>query len=210
MSSWQLILRNLEERDRARTLELAIGTGVFRPVELAVLQEVIEEYIRAPEAGDYHALVAELTLVCKEPSSHWLNWPSEQEEVTETGLTVHSPSHSESVGSIGQGIAGFVIFGPTPLTAHTWDIYWIVVGQEYQHRGIGSRLLEAAEARIRAQRGAVIRIETSSQPSYEATRRFYEKHGYERAGAIPDFYARGDDLIVYYKRRPASQASDGA
>jgi hypothetical protein len=43
-------------------------------------------------------------------------------------------------------------------------------------------------------------IETSSLPRYEPTRRFYLKHGYEPAAVLRDFYADGDDPVVFGKR----------
>ena len=36
--------------------------------------------------------------------------------------------------------------------------------------------------------------------SYEPTRRFYARQGYELASRLADFYADGDDLIVFRKR----------
>jgi hypothetical protein len=37
-------------------------------------------------------------------------------------------------------------------------------------------------------------------PSYEPTRRFYLKHGYEQAAVVVDFYADGDSLVIFRKR----------
>ena len=42
-------------------------------------------------------------------------------------------------------------------------------------------------------------IETSSLPHYEPTRRFYLKHGYELGATLRDFYAEGDDMVVFRK-----------
>jgi hypothetical protein len=41
--------------------------------------------------------------------------------------------------------------------------------------------------------------ETSSQPKYEKTRRFYLTRGYAELARIRDYYRRGDDLVVYGK-----------
>jgi hypothetical protein len=43
-------------------------------------------------------------------------------------------------------------------------------------------------------------IETSGLPHYEPTRRFYAKHGYHVASRIADYYADGDDMVVFGKR----------
>ena len=98
------------------------------------------------------------------------------------------------------GPAGYICYGPTPLTEDTWDVYWEAVAPERQGRGIGGALMEAAEKEIRRARGRLILIETSSTPSYEKTRRFYENHGYEIISHIPDFYTPGDDRLILRKK----------
>jgi hypothetical protein len=45
----------------------------------------------------------------------------------------------------------------------------------------------------------MILIETSSQPKYEKTRRFYTGLDYKEVSRIPDFYRKGDDRITYVK-----------
>jgi ribosomal protein S18 acetylase RimI-like enzyme len=97
-------------------------------------------------------------------------------------------------------VAGYICYGQTPCTVGTWDIYWIAVSGEKRGKGIGGALTKAAEAEIRREQGRLILIETSSQPIYESTRRFYLGQGYEPVARIPDFYAPGDDLIIMQKR----------
>ena len=97
-------------------------------------------------------------------------------------------------------LAGFVIFGRTPLTDFSWDIYWIAVAGDMQGRGVGRRLVQRTEETIlKNNKKAVIRIETSGKEQYEATQIFYRKTGFTQAGTIPDFYSDGDDLLNYYK-----------
>lgn len=96
-------------------------------------------------------------------------------------------------------LLGFVCFGSTPGTMHTWDLYWIVVDPAAQHQGIGGRLVAGAEAAIHAAGGRLVVIETSSRTDYGDTRGFYVGRGYRRAARIPDYYAPDDDLIVYTK-----------
>jgi ribosomal protein S18 acetylase RimI-like enzyme len=96
-------------------------------------------------------------------------------------------------------VQGYVCFGPTPLTDALWDLYWIAVAPELQKRGIGALLLKFVEAHVREQAGRRLVIETSSLPRYEATRVFYEHHGYRELARIADFYAIGDDRVIFGK-----------
>ena len=105
--------------------------------------------------------------------------------------------------------AGYVCYGPTPLTEGTWDIYWVVVAQEKQGQGIGTALMKSAEKEMAKAKGRLVIIETSSAPGYEKARRFYINHGYEIVARIADFYAPGDDKLILRKhlRRNRRQLS---
>jgi ribosomal protein S18 acetylase RimI-like enzyme len=101
-------------------------------------------------------------------------------------------------------IAGFACYGPTPLTNGTYDLYWILVDREKAGRGLGRALMERVEREVAEQDGRLLVVETSGRPDYAPTRAFYESLGYQRTAAIPDFYAPGDDLIVYTTRPSAT------
>lgn len=95
--------------------------------------------------------------------------------------------------------AGYICYGPTPLTEGTWDIYWIAVAADRQRHGTGRSLMNSAENGIKEADGRMILIETSSKPEYEKTRNFYKAAGYEVIARIPDFYTPGDDKLVLRK-----------
>jgi len=97
-------------------------------------------------------------------------------------------------------VAGYACFGATPCTVGTWDLYWIAVDPAQQGSGVGRLLLEAVERAVRAEGGRLLVIETASKPEYAATRAFYERSGLALVARIPDFYARGDDKLVYCRR----------
>lgn len=99
----------------------------------------------------------------------------------------------------GDELAGYACWGPTPGTAGTSDLYWIVVDRSAQGRGIGSQLLAHVEGALRAEGGRMVVVETSSREDYAATRGFYEARGYTRAAVLPGYYAPGDDLVIYLK-----------
>ena len=97
-------------------------------------------------------------------------------------------------------IAGYICYGPTPLTEGTWDMYWEAVDRKKRGQGIGSALIKAAEREIKKARGRMALIETSSTPVYEKTRRFHFHQGYAVIARVPDFYSPGDDKLILRKR----------
>ena len=117
---------------------------------------------------------------------------------TDSGYwTCTAVSEQDSAG--GDKVAGYICYGPTPLTHGTYDIYWIAVDPSIQSRGIGTELLNFAERDIAGHKGRLITIYTSSQEKYSPTRSFYLNRGYHEGARIKDYYRPGDDLVVYVK-----------
>jgi ribosomal protein S18 acetylase RimI-like enzyme len=154
------MIRATKPEDTATLLTLAQGTGVFKPLEIVALQEVLD---------DYHA-------------------------------EMHGQGHRSITYEKDGHIQGFAYFAPAAMTDRTWYLYWIAVSKHTQAKGVGSALLHHVEKDIEHQQGRLLLIETSSLPHYELTRRFYLKQEYEQAAVLKDFYADGDDLVVFRKR----------
>lgn len=96
-------------------------------------------------------------------------------------------------------VFGFAYYAPAPMTERTWYLYWIAVRKAQHARGHGGQLLRHVEDDIRRRDGRVLFIETSGLPLYDPTRRFYIKHGYDQEATLRDFYATGDDMVVFRK-----------
>ncbi len=155
----RLRIRCITAADRDHVLSLLTQPAFFRPDELRIAREVLDDSIRETPTGDYQSFVVE-----------------------DEGAVV-----------------GWICFGPTPCTVATYDIYWIAVARNKQRRGIGRAMMEFAEARIRDRGGKKIVIETSGRSDYAPTRAFYARVGYQQMALIPDFYAPGDDKIIFMK-----------
>jgi GNAT superfamily N-acetyltransferase len=95
-------------------------------------------------------------------------------------------------------LAGWICWGPTPCTLGTYDLYWMAVDPALQRTGIGTALVAAMERRL-AGVARLIVVETAGRPDYRDTRAFYQARGYSIAATIADFYAPGDDQVVYVK-----------
>jgi ribosomal protein S18 acetylase RimI-like enzyme len=130
--------------------------------------------------------------------------PHEIDALKEVLDDYHAANHAEGHRAVTYAregrILGYAYFAPAAMTDRTWYLYWIAVTKDTQAKGIGSYLLRHAEEEVRKANGRVFYIETSSLPHYAPTRRFYEKHGYEVTGVLRDYYADGDDMVVFCKR----------
>jgi len=94
----------------------------------------------------------------------------------------------------------YACYGPVACTVGSFDLYWIVVHNEFRGRGLGRRLLGEVERRVAAGGGRRIYVETSSRDQYAPTRRFYESCGYVAEARLADFYAPGDAKIIYSRQ----------
>lgn len=118
-------------------------------------------------------------------------------------LALENPAQSDytfCVAAVGEEVAGYACWGATPCTRGTFDLYWIASHPKFHGAGVAAMLMTAAEADMRARGGRLCVVETSSLPSYDRTRAFYEKIGYAQTAVLPDYYAPGDDLCIYTRR----------
>ncbi len=109
-----------------------------------------------------------------------------------------SPDYIALGAALDGRLVGWICWGPTPCTLGTYDLYWMAVDPEAQGAGIGTALVREMEGRL-AGSARLIVVETAGRPDYRPTRAFYEARGYRAAAVIPDFYAPGDDQVVYVK-----------
>lgn len=104
-------------------------------------------------------------------------------------------------------MVGYCCYGPNLCTKSSYELYWIAVHKNYMKRGIGRKLMILAEQAVFKLGGSIIWVETSGRDIYEPTWAFYLTIGYERVAVMPDFYAPGDDKIVFMKRLKEDEIS---
>jgi len=114
------------------------------------------------------------------------------------GAVAGSPDYLALGAELDGRLVGWICWGPTPCTVGTFDLYWMAVDPATQGAGVGTALIRAMEDRLRGLARLII-VETAGRADYRPTRAFYEARGYHRAAVIPDFYAPGDDQLVYVK-----------
>jgi len=117
-------------------------------------------------------------------------------------ITVNNPSQTDYnifVYEEDGKILGYHCTGKRPLTDAVYDLYWIVADPGHSGKGIGKSLLEHAENFVKERNGRWILAETSSKESYLSTQSFYLRNNYSIISEIKDFYAVGDNLLIFGK-----------
>ncbi|HEY9853997.1 MAG TPA: GNAT family N-acetyltransferase [Leptolyngbyaceae cyanobacterium] len=97
------------------------------------------------------------------------------------------------------GPVGVAYCEPERMTDRTWNLQLIAIHPDRQRQGRGTKLLRYVEQALRTRRGRVLLVETSGMPEFDRTRAFYRKCGFEEEARIRDFYAAGDDKVVFRK-----------
>jgi ribosomal protein S18 acetylase RimI-like enzyme len=103
------------------------------------------------------------------------------------------------------GPVGVAYYAPEVMTDGTWNLYFIAVRPDRQGQGRGAALLHYVEQMLTARGERLLLVETSGLPSFERTRAFYRKCGYEEEARIRDFYKAGDDKVVFRKALVSKQ-----
>ena len=88
---------------------------------------------------------------------------------------------------------------PEQMTEGTWNALLLAVHPERQSEGLGAALMQHVERTLVEQGERVLLVETSGLDAFERTRNFYRKIGYEEEARIREFYAAGEDKIVFRK-----------
>ena len=115
------------------------------------------------------------------------------------GAVAGSPDYLALGAEVDGRLAGWICWGPTPCTLGTWDLYWMAVDPAVHGAGVGTALIAEMEQRLVGAARLVV-VETAGRTDYAPTRAFYEARGYRRTAVVPDFYAPGDDQVIYTKR----------
>lgn len=140
--------------------KIVSSSGFFRPDEVPVAVELVEERLEKGTKSGYEFVVLEIN-----------------------GSTV-----------------AYACFGLIPCTLYSYDLYWIATHEDFRGLGLGTTVLAEVEKAVASAGGKSVYIETSYLPKYEPTRAFYLKNNYIEKARFEDFYADGDDKVVYVKR----------
>lgn len=179
-SIWKgLSLReDVTPEDVERVREIVQSSGYFSESEIEIAVEIVEETLEKGPAAGYRFLFAD------------------HSDLSDPGV----PLTRDGVCESGRRTVGYTCFGEVPCTKGSFDLYWIAVEAAQRGKGLGTLLQRETEARVRAMGGRRLFADTSGRAQYEPTRHFYLGLGYKEEARLADFYAPGDDKVLYGMR----------
>lgn len=104
-------------------------------------------------------------------------------------LTCHS--HEEAVGLC------YIV--PEDLADGTWNMLALAVRPDLQGKRLGAALVKAAEQYLKDKGQRILIVDTSGTDNFALARKFYAQNGYEEEACIRDFWADGDDKVIFRK-----------
>lgn len=109
------------------------------------------------------------------------------------GLVVDVDVNGRAVGHV----VGVAYWHPVEGADGLVDLTMIAVHPRLQGTGRGRALLRYAEDRARAAGQRLMLVQTSGTDQYAGTRRFYTSLGYEQEATVRDYWAAGDDMVMF-------------
>lgn len=97
------------------------------------------------------------------------------------------------------GPLALAYYVPERMSDGTFNLLLIAVHPNRHGQGIGAKLMAHAEADLAARGGQLLLVETSGLDAFARTRGFYRFIGYEEEARIREFYAAGEDKVVFRK-----------
>ncbi len=94
---------------------------------------------------------------------------------------------------------GFCYAVPEALAEGAWNMLAIAVLPTQQGGGYGGAIVQHLEAMLKERGQRILIADTSGTDDSTQTRMFYHKNGYSEEARIRDFWAAGDDKIVFWK-----------
>lgn len=103
---------------------------------------------------------------------------------------------------------GVAYCAPEPVTDGTWNLLMLWTRHDRHGHGHGSALVKHVEKVLTEREVRLLIVETSSLPEFERARAFYSRCGFAQEAQVRNFFAAGDDKIIYTKSLSAASTTD--
>lgn len=116
-------------------------------------------------------------------------------------LSLTEGNHVENYAFIfaeeNQKTVAFCCFARIPCTISSFEIYWLGVDKQYQGKGVGKQLISHIIQELQKIGAKKIVLQTAGRDQYIPTQKFYTTVGFNLEARIKDYYAQGDDCLIY-------------
>lgn len=126
----------------------------------------------------------------------------------EETLGKHLAGHGEEIwltADDGEPV-GVAYCAPEPVASGTWNLLMLWTRSDRHSKGHGASLVQQVERELKARAARLLIVETSGLPEFAPARSFYAKCGFVHEASIGNFFAAGDDKLVFTKALPSSAA----
>jgi ribosomal protein S18 acetylase RimI-like enzyme len=151
---------------------------------------VVVRPLRAADVDACAAIMTELPL--------WQRYGVSATAARETFADALGGVSHVRVAEDGERVVGFVEYLVRGTFGHSGYVWAVGVAANAQGRGVGGRLMDAAEAEIFEAGPNVFLLVNAANAGAQ---RFYERRGYRRVGTLPDYILAGVTEILYRKTR---------
>jgi ribosomal protein S18 acetylase RimI-like enzyme len=94
---------------------------------------------------------------------------------------------------------GVAYCAPEPVASGAWNLQMLWTRADRNRAGHGGSLVKHLEAELRNRNARLLIVETSGLPNFAPARAFYVKCGFIHEATIRNFFAVGDDKLVFTK-----------
>lgn len=96
-------------------------------------------------------------------------------------------------------LVGVAYYEPVPEADRTWNLLMIGIRSEHHRTGRGRALLRHVEDDLAVRGQRLLVVQTSGLPVFARARAFYGACGYDEEAMVRDYYADGDDMVLFRK-----------
>jgi len=96
-------------------------------------------------------------------------------------------------------LVGCASFGRVGGTEGSFTLYWVAVEPTAQSKGLGSLLLEKAEAVMRSMAGVSVYADASTTEQHKSYRSFLVSMGFHEQTRLEGYYRKGESRIIFEK-----------
>jgi ribosomal protein S18 acetylase RimI-like enzyme len=170
------------------------------------MPEEIELFSSAPTSADLVDLSALLRDVVEGGASIGFMLPLAESEITAFWAGIFAEIASGKRVLLAARDAGRIVgsaqlaLAPLPNSHHRCELQKLLVRRSHRGRGLGTALVQTAEAAARARRRTLIVLDSGASGNALG---LYVRCGYTRVGVIPRYAANPDgpliDTVIFYK-----------